>query len=104
MGNEAGKLNREVGNLRRLRRRGCQVGYVFAATRGKARSVALATDPGSGSLPYSDNDFLTYNVVRCSNLDGKAVNGSAWWYPGDILPESGVNPGDLWYDLEEDEN
>lgn len=79
------------------------VGYAFAATRGKARSVALATDPGSGALPYLGNDFLTYNVVRCPNLDGKAVDGSAWWHPGDVPPESGINPNDLWYDLKEDE-
>lgn len=75
----------------------CYVGYLFATSRGKARALAMQTDPG-GSPPWLPEDFTVWHLIRLPHLDGKAPAGSAWWGPSDVPVESGVKPSDLWHE------
>jgi hypothetical protein len=70
-------------------------GYVFAKTRGKARVLAMQSDPGS-SPPYLAEDFTHWLVRRWQQLDGRLPTGAALWCPQDVPDGSTIDPVDLW--------
>ena len=69
------------------------VGYVFAASRGKARALAGQTDPG-----IIGPEFTAWSVRRRPTMDGRAPVGAAWWSPEDVPQDAGVAVADLWTD------
>lgn len=71
------------------------VGYVFALTRGQARSLAARSDPGA-SPPLLPEDFLAPALRRRPDLDGRAPGGTAWWSPFDLPPELLPMRSSLW--------
>jgi hypothetical protein len=54
------------------------VGYVWAATPGKARMLAAQTDPGDAA------EFVDIRIRRRPDLDGLEAAGAAWWCPADV--------------------
>jgi len=84
--------------FRALRREGDEyVGYVFAETRGKARALAMRTDPGS-CWPYQPEDFTDWRLRRWPSTDGRFPSNTAFWGPLDVPEGCGVAPADLWDD------
>lgn len=77
----------------------CYVGYIFAETRGKARALAMQTDPG-GAPPWLPEQFTVWHLIRMPMHDGKAPCGSAWWGPSDLPPGCAVKPSDLWHEID----
>ena len=73
------------------------VGYVFALTRGKARALAMQSEPAS-EWPYSPGDFTAWSVRRRPTMDGQAPVGAAWWSPEDVPQDAGIAVADLWTD------
>lgn len=73
------------------------IGYVFAKTWGKARALAMRTDPGS-CWPYLPEDFTEWRLRRYPSLDGRFTVNTALWEPSDVLEGCGVIPADLWND------
>jgi hypothetical protein len=73
------------------------IGYVFAQTEGKARALAMRTDPGS-CWPYLPEDFTKWRLRRLPSLDGRFPVNTAFWGPRDVPEGCGVTPADLWND------
>jgi len=74
------------------------VGYVFTETRGKAKALAMQSDPGN-SPPYLAEDFTQWSVRRWQQLDGRLPVGAALWCPQDVPDGSVIDPVALWTDF-----
>jgi len=71
------------------------VGCVFALSSGKARALAMQTDPGT-CPPYLPEDFTAWLVRRRPAMDGRAPAGTAWWSPEDVPEDAGTALVDPW--------
>lgn len=70
------------------------VGYVWAATEGKAKTLAYRTDPGHDP---GFGSICDWRLRRRHALDGLQPPGAAWWHMGDVPPElSDSLPFRLW--------